>query len=83
MPWESGPATQSLRLTYNAALTAHQDCARAVRLAVIEGLDPSHAVVEAETKARRQLDEARHKLLGGMSKAMTGGVKSEPPSPPT
>jgi hypothetical protein len=82
MPWESDPAIQSLRLTYTAALAAYQHRARAITVAVIEGLDPSAAVVAAETKARRKLDEARQKL-SAVSKAMTGRADLEPPSPPT
>jgi hypothetical protein len=78
MPWNDDRSIQSLRLTYNAAVTAHRSCARAVNEATLRGDVPAAALVEAERKARARLEEARAKLHQAMSKAISGGDAGPP-----
>jgi hypothetical protein len=73
MPWNSDPAIQALRLTYNAAVDAHSGCARAVTDAVLRGEEPSAALLEVEAKAKATLSEARKKLHAAMARAMDRG----------
>jgi hypothetical protein len=72
MPWNTDPETQALRLTYNAAVSAHSERARAITAALLRGEQPTAELVEAEAKARAALDEARAKLHAAMSRAMAG-----------
>ena len=78
MPWNDDRSIQSLRLTYNAAVTAHRACARALTEATLRGDVPAAPLVEAEQKAKARLEEARTKLHQAMSKAISGG-DAEPP----
>jgi hypothetical protein len=71
-------ATRSLRLTYNAALAAHQGCMRALTEASMAGTPPSALLVESEAKARRALDLARERLLAAMTEAITGHKAGDP-----
>lgn len=68
----SDATLQSLRLKYNAALAAHQGRMRALTEASMAGTAPSRELVEAEVRARRELDRARERLLAGMTEAITG-----------
>jgi hypothetical protein len=78
MPWSHDSATQSLRLTYNAAVAAHSNCVRALTEASMRGEGPSSALVEAERAARQSLEEARAKLHAAMASAL--GPIPEPPN---
>ena len=69
---------QSLRLTYNAALAAHQGCMRALTEASMAGTSPSAASVESEARARHELDRARGRLLAAMTEAITGQRLTRP-----
>jgi hypothetical protein len=71
MPWNDDPTMQALRLTYNAAVAAHADRARAITDATLCGETPSPAAIEAEAKARLQLAAAREKLHAAMARAMS------------
>jgi hypothetical protein len=79
MPWSDDPAIQSLRLTYNAAVSAHADCSRALREAVLRGDVPLQAAVEAEAKARARMDDARAQLHAAMRNAIEGTHAKPPP----
>jgi hypothetical protein len=71
---------QALRLKYNAALAAHSGCLRALTDATIAGATtPSAALLEAEAKARQELDRARDGLLAALTEAITG--QGAAPSP--
>jgi hypothetical protein len=63
---------QALRLTYNAALAAHQGCLRALTEATMAGTAAPAALVESESRARRELERARDRLLAAMTEAITG-----------
>jgi hypothetical protein len=64
---------QALRLKYNAALDAHSGCLRALTDATLAGATvPSAALLEAEAKARQELDRARDRLLAALTEAITG-----------
>ena len=78
MPWNNDPATQSLRLAYNAAVAAYADRSRALTEVFMQGKRPSAELVEAEAQARAQLDAARKKLHGAMALAITG-PDNQPP----
>jgi hypothetical protein len=78
MPWSHDRATQSLRLTYNAAVAAHSNCLRALTEASMRGGGPSPALVEAERGARLKLEEARARLHAAMASAL--GPIPEPPT---
>jgi hypothetical protein len=80
---------QALRLKYNAALAAHSGCLRALTDATIAGAAvPSAALLEAEAKARQELDRARDGLLAALTEAITGQAAAAPapraaqPAPP-
>jgi hypothetical protein len=72
MPWNDDPAVQALRMTYNAAVSAHSGCAKALTDAALRGEAPSLQMVEAEAKARARLDEARDRLHAAMALAAAG-----------
>ena len=72
MPWNKDAAIQSLRLTYNATVSAHAACSRALTEATLRGDVPTPALVEAERKAKLRLDEARVKLHRAMASAISG-----------
>jgi uncharacterized protein (DUF58 family) len=71
---------QALRLRYNAALAAHQGCLRALREAGMAGTPVSAALRDNETRARRELEQARERLLAAMTEAITG-QPAEAPAP--
>ena len=72
MSWSNDPHVQSLRLRYNAALAAHQDCARVLTEASMGGHVPAAGIVERETRARAELVRAREELFGAMAALVTG-----------
>jgi tellurite resistance protein len=83
MPWNSNPAMQALRLTYNAAVAAHASCSRALTEATLRGGQASPELIEAEAKAKARLAEAREMLHTAMAVAMAQGgtTDSELPNP--
>ncbi len=80
MPWSNDPAVQSLRLTYNAAITAHATRSRALTDAALRGEQATPEMIEAEAKAKARLTEAREKLHAAMARAMTAGGTVKPPN---
>jgi hypothetical protein len=80
MPWRDDPAIQSLRLTYNVAVSAHADCSRALTEAAMRGELPSQAAIDAETKARARMNDARAQLHVAMARAIEG-ARLKPPLP--
>lgn len=73
---------QTLRLKYNAALAAHQGCARALTEAMMAGTSPAAALIESEAHAREALNQARERLLAAMTESITGEPPAaEPPAP--
>ena len=72
MPWNKDAAIQSLRLTYNAAVSAYLTRSRAVMEATLRGDVPTPPLVEAEQKAKLRLEEVRAKLHGAMVSAVSG-----------
>jgi hypothetical protein len=72
VPWTDDPAIQSLRLTYNAAVSAHADCSRALTEATLRGDLPSQAEIDAEAKARARMNNARAQLHVAMTRAIAG-----------
>lgn len=78
MPWSNDATIHSLRLAYNAALTAHAGCARALLEASMRGDTPTAALVETERHAKLQLEESRKKLHDAMKRAIAGPLGSEP-----
>jgi hypothetical protein len=73
MPWNTDPAMQALRLTYNAAVAAHGECLRALTEATMRGAEASYELIDAEAKAKAYLAEARAKLHSAMALAMANG----------
>jgi hypothetical protein len=71
MPWSHDEAIRTLRLSYNAAVSAHADCMRKLTEAAIRGEAPSAAQVQAEASARAYLDSAREKLHTAMAATLT------------
>lgn len=71
MPWANNSTIDSLRMQYNAALSAHRDRHRAVIEARMQG-SLSPALVENETRARQHLEEIRANLLAAMTRAIIG-----------
>ena len=80
MPWTDNQTIQSLRLRYNLVLAAHRECHRALLNARAQGCSPSPELVEADAKARVELEDVRAKLLAAMTLVITGGTELEPPS---
>ena len=76
MPWNKDAAIQTLRLTYNAAVSAHAACSRALAEATLRGDVPTPTLVEAERNAKQRLEEARRKLHQAMAAAI-GGTDTE------
>jgi hypothetical protein len=72
MPWANNRTIDSLRMLYNAALSAHRDRHRVLIEARIQGVPIPLAAVEDEMRARQQLEEARAKLLAAITKAVNG-----------
>jgi hypothetical protein len=72
---------QALRLTYNAAFAAHQQCLRALSEARLAGTTPSAALLDRETKARQELERARECLLAAMTEAITGRPPGDAAAP--
>jgi len=58
---------RELRLRYNAAYAAYQGCVIAINEAIISGQKPTPELLENESKALRELTEARAKLLRGLA----------------
>jgi hypothetical protein len=77
MPWNGEQAIQTLRLRYNAAVSAHAACLRTLTEATLRGDVPDPALVEAERTAKQRLAEARAKLHRAMAQAITG-AETEP-----
>ena len=80
MPWTNNASIQSLRLQYNAALTAHKASRQAVVDAKMDGATPAASLIETERKANALLAEIRAKLLAEMTTAITGGTDVQPPT---
>jgi hypothetical protein len=72
MPWSKDAVIQSLRLTYNAAVSAHFACSRALAEATLRGDVPTAPLVEAEQKAKARLEEVRANLHRAMVSAISG-----------
>jgi hypothetical protein len=70
MPRTDDPAMQSLRLTYNAAVSAHADCSRVLTDAALRGELPSQAEIDAGAKARDTMNDARAHLHLAMTRAI-------------
>jgi hypothetical protein len=70
MPWNDDPVIRALRLTYNAAVSAHADCSRALTDTALRGERAPQEMVEAEARARVRLADAREKLHAAMAIAM-------------
>jgi hypothetical protein len=70
MPWSDDGAVRMLRLSYNAAVSAHADCARKLTEATIRGESPSTILVQAEASARAGMNSAREKLHAAMAASM-------------
>ena len=67
MPRLSEAALRTLRLRYNSAYTASQSCVRALTEAAASGVVPSADLLTQESKALRQLTDARAELLAAMA----------------
>jgi hypothetical protein len=80
MPWGNDPSVQALRLTYNAAVSAHADCSRALTEAFLRGDIPSPDLVDAEKQAHLRVNDARARLHEAMAQAM---VRESDLTPPT
>jgi hypothetical protein len=78
MPWTNDPEIQALRLRYNAAVSAHAACARALTEAAMRGDLPTQAAVEAEAKARERMNDARAQLHVAMARALPPGDDQAP-----
>jgi hypothetical protein len=81
MPWANNAVIQSLRMQYNAALTAHKASRLALMDASIGGATPSAEMVDAEVKSSALLEKVRAKLLAEMTKAIVGHSDGQPPPP--
>ena len=82
MPWTNNAVIQSLRLQYNAALSAHSAAKRTLLDAMIDGATPLPELIAAEVKAKAVLEDVRAKLLAEMTKAINSGAEPEPPKQP-
>ena len=78
MPWNDDPSMQALRLAYNAAVSAHANCARALTESALRGDIATQDAVAAEAKARAALNQARSDLHAAMARAITGQVPEKP-----
>jgi hypothetical protein len=78
MPWANDARIDALRRKYNAALTAHRLCSQALATAHAQGATPSPEQVEAELKARLELNDAQANLLAALTKVITGASALEP-----
>jgi anthranilate phosphoribosyltransferase len=78
MPWTNDRDIAALRMSYNVAVAAHSERARALTEALMRG-DTSPEFVEAEATTRRLKEEARNKLHAAMAKA----IGPPPELPPT
>lgn len=76
MPWNDASNMQSLRMTYNAAVSAHASCTRALTQVALSGQQPPPDMVAAEARAKTRLVEAREKLHTAMALAMVGKPQS-------
>jgi hypothetical protein len=72
MPSNNDRAMDALRITYNAAVTAHAGCTRALTAVALRGEQAPSDMLEAEAKARIHLTEARARLHSAMARAMAG-----------
>jgi hypothetical protein len=78
VPWNDDPEIQKLRLTYNAAVSAHVHCSRALAETSLRGDLPSQAAIEAEAKARVRMHDARAQLHIAMARAIEGANPEQP-----
>jgi hypothetical protein len=65
-------------MAYNVAFAAHANCARALTEALMRGDEDTETLVEAESTARRQKEEARKKLHAALARAL--GAPHQPPT---
>jgi hypothetical protein len=70
MPWNDDSEIQALRLMYNATVSAHASCARALTEATMRGDAPADSAIEAEAKARERMEQARAQLYAAMARAL-------------
>jgi hypothetical protein len=67
MPTSDDATLRSLRLKYNAANAAYQECVKARTEATMSGAVLSPSQLEKEIAALRTLNEVRDTLLAGMA----------------
>jgi hypothetical protein len=72
MPWNDDSGIRSLRLAYNAAVSAHSSRLRALTEVVMRGDQASRVLIGAEAAAKFRVLEAREKLHAAMAAAMSG-----------
>ena len=65
-------------MAYNVAFAAHANCTRALTEALMRGDEDTETLVEAESTARRQKEEARKTLHAAMARAL--GPRPQPPT---
>jgi hypothetical protein len=70
MCWSNDPNIHALRLKYNAAVTAHAECSRALTEATMSGVTPLAALVEADRQALDRMEDARAKLYEAMANTL-------------
>ena len=80
MPWTNNSSIQSLRLQYNAALTAHKVSRQMLIDAKADGATPSVELVDGEARAKAALENVRAKLLDAITNAIMGRSESDPPA---
>ncbi len=73
MPPDTRAALQTLRMRYNVALTAHQNCLRALTEANMSGA-PTSELAANEAKARQALVETRAALLVAIAESAQASV---------
>ena len=78
MPWRDNSGIRSLRLAYNAALSAHSSRLRVLTEVMLRGDRASPLLIGAEAAAKARVIEARQKLHAAMAAAM-----NEPLDAPT
>ncbi len=68
MPWSHDPRFNALRMRYKSAFEAHRHHHRALIEATMRG-EVSAELIEAEERARLQMNEVRAELLAAMAQA--------------
>ena len=68
-------ALRDLRHRYNAAYTAYQSCVLALNEAAMSGKPPSKELLQKESIALGELNEARRNLLAAMADMQNGYTK--------